>query len=246
MIFLLPPSETKQIGGQGTKVPLAFPELNPARASVYRELMELCRDSDAAAKALKLGAKQLGEIVHNLAIGKSKTMPAIKRYTGVLYDALNASDLKAKELSRAGKQVFIQSALFGLISANDPIPYYRLSADSKLPTLKLKQIWPDAHLSVWEKFLKQPVVDMRSKAYADLAPLPDNLQGYNLSVMLENNKGERQQLNHFNKKAKGLLIAAVLKSAKPVANLTELRSAAKVAGMKLEAKGNQLLLITYG
>lgn len=246
MIFLLPPSETKQLGGLSTKAPLAFPELNPARAMVYRELIDLCKDSDAAAKSLKLGAKQLGEIAHNLALGKSKTMPAIKRYTGVLYEALNTSALKTKELSRAGKHVFIQSSLFGLISATDPIPYYRLSAGSKLPTLNLKQLWSQAHRNVWEKFADRSIVDMRSKAYADLAPLPDNLPSYYLSVVLENSNGEREQLNHFNKKAKGLLIAAVLRSTRPVSTLAELKVVAKVAGMKLEAKGNQLLLITYG
>jgi uncharacterized protein len=246
MIFLLPPSETKQLGGQNYESSLSFPKLAPARSRVFQDLMQLCQDSESAAKALKLGPKQLGEVAHNLALPKAKTMPAIERYTGVLYDALKSSGLNEKALKRSGRQVYIQSALFGLISATDLIPYYRLSAESKLPASSLKEIWTNAHQGVWEDFRKQPLVDMRSKSYADLAPIPDNFPSYSLSVALEDKHGERKQLNHFNKKAKGILVAEVLRSTKQVTNLAELKAAAKAAGMRLEAKGSQLLLITYG
>ena len=72
------------------------------------------------------------EIERNLALSESPTLPAIHRYTGVLYDALDIESLRGTALSRAYARLAIGSALFGLVGADDPIPAYRLSASSKL------------------------------------------------------------------------------------------------------------------
>ena len=65
MLILLPPSETKRPGGEGAPWDasrLAFSELTPIRESVIDALVQLSDDPDAAAKVLKLGPKQRGEI----------------------------------------------------------------------------------------------------------------------------------------------------------------------------------------
>ena len=50
-----------------------------------------CRDSPvAAAKALKLGPKSIDELANNV-FRDADLMPAIERYTGVLYSATNVS-----------------------------------------------------------------------------------------------------------------------------------------------------------
>ncbi len=60
-------------------------------------------------------------------------MPAIERYTGVLYDALDIGSLRGSAATRARTRLAVGSALFGLVRADDPVPAYRLSASSKLP-----------------------------------------------------------------------------------------------------------------
>ena len=60
-------------------------------------------------------------------------MPAIDRYTGVLFDALDAPSLDADAREFARETVVVHSALFGLVGALDEIPAYRLSHDSRLP-----------------------------------------------------------------------------------------------------------------
>ena len=80
MLILLPPSETKRPGGEGAPWDasrLAFSELTPIRESVIDALVRLSDDPDAAAKVLKLGPKQRGEIETNRSLRTSPTMPAI-------------------------------------------------------------------------------------------------------------------------------------------------------------------------
>jgi cytoplasmic iron level regulating protein YaaA (DUF328/UPF0246 family) len=148
--------------------------------------------------------------------------------------------------ARASKTVFIQSSLFGLISAGDQIPNYRFSAGSKLPGLNLKKLWQEAHGPVWPKLSKEIVIDMRSNSYAELAPVPENLSCYTLDVVLEDKKGKRTRLNHFNKQAKGQFLRSALMIARAPKTVADLKSVANLPNLKLEVSGKKLLLITNG
>ena len=257
MLFLLPPSETKSAGGSNlniSQVGLAIGALNPARDKVFEALINLCTDEPAATKALKLGVKQLFEVQTNLAIATAPIKPAILRYTGTLFDAINGRGLKGTpnefneldevQLKRARETVLIQSALFGLINSTDLIPEYRLSATTVLPSLNLKQTWRSAHENLWGRFDGQIIIDMRSKSYADLAPIPSTIEHYSVNVAVELADGSRAPLNHFNKKAKGQLIRAALLASESPQSLAQLTLCAASAGLKLEQDGNKLLLIT--
>lgn len=216
MLILLPPSETKRLGGVGTldSDSLSFTgHLSKAREAVRLALVELCRgDHEAAAKALKLGVKNRGELEHNLELESSGVMPAIDRYTGVLYDALGAAGLDPRARSWVDDHVCVQSALFGLVSAGSKIPAYRLSASTRLPSLgaPLKRVWSAAHAEIdWSD--AGFVLDLRSKDYAALAPLPEGAS-WLLHVAQRDVDGEVRALNHFNKAAKGDLVQRLARS----------------------------------
>jgi cytoplasmic iron level regulating protein YaaA (DUF328/UPF0246 family) len=162
-----------------------------------------------------------------------------------LYDALKLGGVSAAMRNRAGKAVFIQSSLFGLISAGDEIPNYRLSAGSKLPGVNLKKMWEESHEGVWSKYTKEIVIDMRSNSYAELAPVPDKMSCYTLDVVLEDKKGKRTRLNHFNKQAKGQFLRSALLVSTAPNTVADLKSVAKLANLKLEVTGRKLLLVTY-
>jgi len=246
MIFLLPPSETKEPGGQNSAKVLSFSELTSTRKLLERALVELCSSPSLAAKALKLGPKQLGEIAVNLELTKPKCLPALDRYTGTLYDALKQGGLTSEMRNRAKKSLYIQSSLFGLISAMNEIPNYRLSAGSKIPGKNLKRLWQLAHAGIWSKFSKQVVIDLRSNLYAELALIPDTISSYSVEVVLEDSKGNRKSLNHFNKQAKGQFVRAVMLAKPEAKTIAELKVIAKQANLKLEVTGRKLLLITHG
>jgi cytoplasmic iron level regulating protein YaaA (DUF328/UPF0246 family) len=162
-----------------------------------------------------------------------------------LYDALKEGGVTASMRARASKTVFIQSSLFGLICAADEVPNYRFSAGSKLPGVSLKKLWQEAHEPVWAKLSKEIVIDMRSNSYSELAPVPENLSCYTLDVVLQDTKGKRTRLNHFNKQAKGQFLRSVLLIGTSPKNVADLQAASKLANLDLEVSGKQLLLITY-
>lgn len=244
MLFLLPPSETKDIGGSPlsiSQVALTFGGLNPARDTVYEALRALCQNPEEAAKVLKLGKKQLDQVEINLAVQDAPTMPAINRYNGTLYDAIHGRGLKGTPtehnqiskamFERAKDAVLIQSALFGLIPADNLIPNYRLSGTTNLPGISLKDTWTPAHEAIWKRLENGPIIDLRSKAYAELAPIPADVEHYWVEV-LDSSSG--RALNHFNKKGKGQLINAVLGAKVAPKTIADLKKIATSIGQRIE------------
>lgn len=210
MLVLLPPSETKRPGGAGAPwnaAGLRLPQLAPQREAVVSALVELSRDEDAAAKVLKLSARQRGEIAVNAALRASPTMPAVDRYTGVLFDALDASSLDPRARRWLGERVLIHSAPFGPVGALDPIPSYRLSAGASLPGLApLRRHWAEAVTSALGETAAPFILDLRSEAYVALGPVPRETASAYVRVVTVGEEGEVRALNHFNKHAKGALV----------------------------------------
>lgn len=247
MLLLLPPSETKRIGGTNLtieQVHLSYGQLNDARDEILNALVKLCKNKAEAQKVLKLSPKQLGDRELNLAIRSAPTMPAYERYGGTLYKAIGVDSLTKSETEMMRSHVLIQSALFGLISATDRIPWYRLSANTALPKANLKKIWQEHSGAAYARLVDMPIIDLRSKAYVDLAPIPDGMDSYWVEVVAEDSSGARKALNHFNKTAKGELVGAFVRSKNPPKTLAQLRAVAKKAGLGLEVEGRTIFLIT--
>src|SRR5215212_9781024 len=145
VLVLLPPSETKAPGGDGAALDLAAltaPQLTPVRERLVRAVERLAGDPAAARTALGLSPRQDDEIARNAAVRSSPTLPALLRYTAVLYDALDVRSFTKALRARASRRLAVGSALFGLVAADDPVPAYRLSAGSALPGLQgLRAIW---------------------------------------------------------------------------------------------------------
>ncbi len=257
MLLLLPPSETKDVGGKPLnigQVALTFGQLNEARDQVYTALKQLCEgDADVAAKVLGLGKKQLGDLQVNLEVQTSPIMPALDRYTGTLYDGLHGRGLKGTPTefaslgdvarARAKDTLLVQSALFGLIPAMNLIPNYRLSGTTRLPGLSLKDVWSQAHERVWPRLEDSPIIDLRSKSYADLAPIPKSIEHFWVEVVSEDASGQQRAMNHFNKKAKGEFVRSVLSLPSAASSVSDLKKAAKKVGLRLEESKAQLTLI---
>jgi len=211
---LLPPSETKRSGGNGlplSQVALTFPSLEPARTALYERL------------GLDL---------------EQPTLPAYLRYDGVLYREFKPESLQASEIAVLREKFLIQSALFGLIGATNQICSYKFSAGSKVPGINLKQHWRAAHQSVWKRLEANYVVDLRSSAYAGLAPVPQSLPSLTIEVV---DSVSGKTISHMNKKAKGILVSELLRQ--PPSNLGELIDAATAANLRLEIDGRRGVLL---
>ncbi|MGV0645317.1 peroxide stress protein YaaA [Mycolicibacterium sp. XJ879] len=245
MIVLLPPSETKRVGGDGPPLrldALSCPELTPMRTTLLDELVELAHDRPASRKALGLSAKQDAEIDRNAELRTAATLPAIHRYTGVLYDALDIGSLRGAPAARARDRLFIGSALFGLLRADDPVPAYRLSAGSKLPgqpTLAAR--WrPLLEPTLARLAENQLVVDLRSGSYASLGRLTAAVR---VDVVAEDAAGNRKVVTHFNKAHKGRLARVLASSRAEPDNAAAVATIARRAGMRVERAGNDLTVV---
>lgn len=245
MLILLPPSETKRDGGAGEPLDLralGFPSLARTRREVLRSVAALSRDREASTRALKLGPKQAAEVDRNRAVKRATTMPAMDRYTGVLYDALDSGTLTESERSFAHRTVAVHSALFGLVAAGDRIPAYRLSFDSRLPERTMKQWW-SAPIAAELARTEGLVLDFRSEGYVGLGPAPARSDSVYLRVMSRDQAGTVKALNHFNKQAKGLFSRALVENGVEFAGVDELVEWARGEGYELTNEGGELVLI---
>ena len=181
--------------------------------------------------ALKLGRTQEAEVGRNRTLASSATMPVLDRYTGVLYDALDAGTLTSAARDWAGEHVRVHSALFGPVGALDLIPAYRLSHDSRLPDLTLKKHWSGPV----QKALRGDglVLDLRSAGYAALGPAPVRPDSLYLRVVTQASDGRTRALNHFNKTAKGTFSRALIEHAESFDCVIDLLDWAESAGFTL-------------
>lgn len=233
MKILLPPSETKRSGGDGAPLDLgalALPSLGAKRHEVIDALVDLAGDEEHARKVLKLSPKQAGDVAHNRMLRSAATMPAVDRYTGVLYDALDAGSLIPASRRWLGAHVWIHSAPLGPVGALDPIPPYRLAAGISLPGLPaLRRHWADATTEAIAGEDPDFVLDLRSEAYVALGPVPDAVASCYVRVVTEHGRA----LNHFNKKSKGLLVRALAEDRPRIRSLRTLETWAGGRGLVL-------------
>ncbi|WP_373202552.1 peroxide stress protein YaaA [Mycobacterium marinum] len=245
MIVLLPPSETKRGGGDGPPLrleKLANPGLGALRAALVGELVDLAADPPACRTALGVSPSQDAEIERNAALRTAPTLPALRRYTGVLYDALDVDSLRGAEAKRARARLAIGSALFGLLRADDQVPAYRLSATSKLPAKPtLAARWKPLLEPLLAELASQDlIVDLRSGSYVALGPTSGAIH---VKVLAEHPDGRRTVVTHFNKAYKGRLARILASTRAEPTDAAAVAAVARRAGMQVERSGNELTLV---
>ncbi len=240
MLVLLPPSEGKAPGGRGRPLDLArlsHPALTPVRERLVAALERAAlADPDGLRAALGCSAH---EAAKDAELTRSPTMPALRRYTGVVYEALSPATLSPAGRRRANASLRVASALFGLLSPTDPVPGYRLSAGTSVPGA-------GSLVAAWRPVLEPElaahrlVVDLRSGPYAALARVPHAVQ---VRVLRETG-GQRTVVSHDNKWTKGLLARALCEGgARSPADVAEAgRSVADV----VEVEGRRVDLVLHG
>jgi cytoplasmic iron level regulating protein YaaA (DUF328/UPF0246 family) len=130
ILILIPPSEGKAEGG--SKPPI---KLNAEQEHMVNELEYHEGDME---KLLGVKDEALQKAIEtNKKIRTSKTMPAMQRYTGVVYDGLDYASMSSEAKEFCDTHVRIMSALFGLIKPQENIPDYKF----KIGTLRATRFW---------------------------------------------------------------------------------------------------------
>ena len=144
VLILIPPSEGKATGGNGPTWAAGtsrFGALDRPRRTVMTALQRGLAADPATLLGVK-GDALAAAVRSDRAVRRSATMPAIERFSGVLYDALDATTLSARARRRLDERVVIVSGLFGALGPADPIPDHKLKMSASLPGVgKLSTFW---------------------------------------------------------------------------------------------------------
>ena len=220
-LILLPPSEGKSSGGDGlpwSKTKQSFPELESARKEVIKALKTAMKAPvGERSKLLGVGEAKTDEATKaNLSVGAGKTLPAIDRYTGVLYDALEYGSLSEKLKKRVDSQVVIFSGLWGILRPGDHVPDYKLKMGAKLPALGKPS-------SFWNPLISSSLAKAASGVVWDLLP-NEHSAGWDPSIagtrirvsflddVVKNKKRTLVTVSHWNKLLKGSLVRFLVES----------------------------------
>ncbi|CAN5123522.1 peroxide stress protein YaaA [soil metagenome] len=212
-------------------------------------LAELCAaDPVRAAALLGVPKSQLDLVDLNTRVRTSPTARADAVYSGVLYDALDASSLSSSAKRRASGRLAITSSLFGLVRPSDRIPAYRLSGDATLPGVgSVAAHWRSALDPMMGSAIGSGLlVDLRSGMYAAFWRPPAELARRVATVrVLHEVHGKRQVVSHFNKATKGRIVRALLEDGRDPRTPAALAAVLGDLGWAVEvgaptAKGTQL------
>jgi cytoplasmic iron level regulating protein YaaA (DUF328/UPF0246 family) len=248
MLLLLPPSESKRPGGNARARldidTLMLPSLAPVRRVTADALVALSRSADrvGAARLLGVPRTRIDDLDANAILHEAPVLPALDRYSGVLYDALDAATLPPVARRHLGRTAAVHSAVFGPVGALDRIPDYRMSASSRLPGIRLKGVWAPAVTAALGE-LGGPIIDLRSESYVALGPVEGRGYAY-VRVVAEGPDGARRALNHFNKHAKGTLVRAFALDRPRVRSVRGFADWAVSAGFRLAVTGDRELTLT--
>lgn len=221
MLLLLPPSEAKSPGGVGPSIAVlevadADLALHAARVKVLRAVAAFCRRTPARARvALKLPpGSAAADLTANIGALDAPTMPALERFTGVLFAALDLPSLSAAQRVLAHRSTLVFSGAFGALAGDEPVPLHRVSASATVPRVGGLTVY-------WKKVLavalasrvdaEQLVVDLRSSDYAAMwAPTPSQAARVVTVRVLEDRGGRLQSVSWSSKHGKGLLARELL------------------------------------
>ncbi|WP_104721095.1 YaaA family protein [Helicobacter mesocricetorum] len=207
MWILFSPSEKKKTShSQEIKTKKEFykdfltPNLEEVLNAYYAFLTSA---SDEELKKL-LGVKNLNmnEIALLQNIFKIPLLKAILRYDGVAFRALDYEKLPLNSQEYIDRQVLIFSNLFGLLKANDLIPYYDLKQGNGFLGFESKKFYAKNK----EKYLKfldkeKEILDLRAGFYQQCLPIPSTFLVYE-PIFIKNQK----KVSHYAKYYRGILL----------------------------------------
>ena len=133
----------------------------------------------------------------NQSIFTETCVPAINRYTGVVYENLAWDSLSKKSQEYLQNHILIFSGLFGMLEPLTPIPNYKL----KMNVLSLQHHWKPVLTSFLNK--EELIIDLLPQVHRKAYIPNENVFHVDFSVI---KKGKKTAAGHFGKAVKGKFI----------------------------------------
>ena len=206
LVLLLPPSKgMSSAPGDGPDFAHAFPEFARDSAPILKHLRSL--PARERRRWYGVTSQEKADAAHeqNLRALAAPGIPAILRYTGVVYKSLDYATLPNPEYAAA--HVFIVSGLYGLIPASAPIAEYKLPMNPwlasywrEINTRRLTELADLADLDV-----EHPILSLLPQSHAR-AIEPAGLHSIDFKL-----PGGERSAGHFGKAIKGRFTRYVVK-----------------------------------
>jgi len=148
--------------------------------------------------------ESLVNLYKDINIFKDGTNIAIERYAGVAYKHLDYNSLDINARNFINKNVVIFSNLFGVLLAEDKIPFYKLKQNVKLDGLSVGNFYKQ-HFQTYldDYFGDDLIVDLRANSYDNFYDVSDK---YHVKIkFLKNGK----IISHYSKAYRGKFLRAM-------------------------------------
>jgi len=164
MKILLAPAETKQSGGDNSALDSnTFYDFQNIILNSYEEHI---KNSSIEELSIWFGLKNLKEVKrYKRSIKDLPTLKAIKRYTGVAFEAISYNDLNISAKEFIDTNVYIYSNLFGILKADTLIPEYKFKQGSILPNINNEKFYKEHLKDILSKSLGDEILDLSATYY---------------------------------------------------------------------------------
>jgi len=164
MKILLAPAETKQSGGENA--PLNRTKLYDFVNTIIDEYENHIQNSSIEELSLWFGIKKLSDVQnYKRSILDLPTLKAIKRYTGVAFEAIDYNNLPTLAQEFIDNNVYIYSNLFGILKASDLIPEYKFKQGAILPNIHNEKFYKEHLKDILDEQLGDEVLDLSASYY---------------------------------------------------------------------------------
>lgn len=244
MLVLLPPSEAKAEGGDGPPLGrrpvLGTPALSAPRNALLAALRRAARtDRAALVSGLKLPASAATAALRaTTSASATPTTPALDRYTGVVYQALDVATLPPDARGRAEEAVVVTSGLWGVVRGGDLVPEYRVPASGVVPGFGgVAAHWRRPLAAAVPRLVgDEGVLDLRSSDYRGMWRPGPALRDQVLAVrvLAQRPGGQVGPVSYHAKWVKGLVLRHLVTSGEVYVDpLAALADAADALGLRL-------------
>ena len=204
MRVLLAPAETKRPDGDREGGCFRLEDLLFGSSREREEALEAYESfvQSATCEALSafFGLKRPEEIARyrGQKLLSRPTQKALRRYSGVVFEALDYDALNATERRWCEERIVLFSNLFGPVRGGDELPDYRFKQGAQLPGLKSDRFEKSFHGLLEPLLSGECVLDLRAGWYIKRYPVAKSI----VPVFLKNGR----VLSHWAKTQRGRLV----------------------------------------
>lgn len=181
-----------------------FPNLYEKRLQIVTLYNDFILNADEKALCKLFGTKKEKDLLYySKDIFKSGCVKAILRYAGTAYKALQYRNLDTNSQKFIDESVLIFSNLFGVVSAKDAIPDYKLKQGESFLNLEIPEFYLENFSPQIDKFVENDdILDLRAGFYEKFY-IPK--KEYLAMKFIKNGK----VLSHFAKQLRGEVLKEI-------------------------------------